>query len=285
MSPNTTRQSSISSPPVSTHHDDVMPTFEAANDTFEATTFMPEQSQMQRLEEEKKNHQERDQEMKKFLLHQIEEHPCIWKLSHPLFKEKSGAQKYAWESVLRIMKETYEDDLVQHSLSTVQDLMAAWSSLKAGLRQAEKSSKKTTGMAASSVKPITWPFYHSIAFYRSNSEPLSTQSSLEGVELDDTTESSSTSSKWDPKEVKRKRGEKRKAIYQKQEERQSAHHEGVMSTLEAARDTLKSVKKDRKRKKKDKECEEDDDEGPAFLKYLGTQIRQVMDYNQSLFRV
>ena len=138
--------------------------------------------------------------MRKYLLMQIEEYPALWRLTHKLYKEKT-AQRKAWEDILTRMKVVFDQDLMEHKLSTVPDLMGAFSSLKAGLKQAVKSSLRKTGMAASAVVPITWPYYHECEFLRQVSEPLPTQSSID-FEL---TEENLTSSglKWDPVEEKK----------------------------------------------------------------------------------
>ena len=61
---------------------------------------------------------------------------------------------------------------MQHSLHTVTDLMATFSSLKAKFVQVEKAHKKKTGMAASKAQPTQWPFYKDMEFIRQTSEPL-----------------------------------------------------------------------------------------------------------------
>ena len=143
--------------------------------------------------------------MKRFLLFKIEEFPALYRQDHPYYKEKTTTHRNAWEDILSAMKEKYGEELIEHSLHTVTDLMATFSSLKAKLVQVEKAHKTKTGMAASEVRPIQWPFYHDMEFIRQTSEPLPTQSSLDPLGSDKTPQSSSSGPKWNPRQEKQRR--------------------------------------------------------------------------------
>ena len=238
------------------------------------STWMPLPSPAQLEEEAKQLRQEKGQEMRKYLLMQIEEYPALWQHSHPLFKEKSTVHREAWQQILSLMKKKYEEALIEHHLSTVQELMAAFKTLKAGLRQADKSQKKSTGMAASAVKPVTWPFYQAMQFIKESSEPLATESSLQLLDSELTGEPSA-SAKWDPDAASRRRSNKSRNKHQLAATKEEETHEATLSTLSAARDTLDSLKKSKEEKRRKKEKPAEDDEAGTFLAYLGTQIRQV----------
>ena len=151
--------------------------------------------------------QEKDEQIKKYLLMQIEEYPALYRQDHPYFKEKTTTHRNAWEAILTTLKKKYDEELIAHELSTVTDLMGVFSTLKAKLKQVMNASKKKTGMATSEVTPITWTFYHSMEFLRQVSEPLSTQSSVDSpdMSMDYSAEGSSSGPKWDPIQEKKRR--------------------------------------------------------------------------------
>ena len=244
------------------------------SDSQPFSTWQPEKSQEQVAQEAKSDRQEKEREIRKYLLMQIEEYPALWRQSHKWYKEKT-AQRSAWEEILTRMKIVFDDKLMEHKLSTVPDLMGAFSSLKAGLTQAIKSSRRTTGMSSSDVQPIKWPYYHECEFLRQVSEPLSTESSVDFELAEESSPSSGL--KWDPEAEKQKRAFKRKETQEKKEkeaeERRSKTDEAVMETLSAARENLASQKKKKKEERKRKH--EDSDEIDAFFSYMGNKCRQV----------
>ena len=240
--------------------------------------------------------QEKAEQMKKFLLMQIEEYPALYRQDHPCYKEKTTVGRRAWEEILSTLKKKYEEELIAHGLSTVPDLMAAFASLKAKLKQVVNANKKRTGMSASEVTPITWEFYHSMEFLRHVSEPLPTQSSVDGfdVSMDDAGDGSSSGPKWDPIQEKKRRSimakEQKKWASSKAEERKSEKHDEVKATLAAARSALagfekKQDKRDSDGPKEKRQKVEEDDEVAASFKYLGTRIRQVLHYFPNLTHI
>ena len=260
------------------------------SDSQSFSTWQPEKSQEQVAEEAKSDRQDMDRQMRKYLLSRIEEYPALWRQTHRLYKEKT-AQRSAWEEILTSMKDKFDNKLMEHQLHTVPDLMGAFSSLKAGLTQAVKSSRRKTGMAASEVQPITWPYYHECEFLRQVSEPLPTQSSVGSQLFEEPLptqssvgsqlfeESPSFGMKWDPASEKKMRAIKSKETREKKlkeaEERRSHTDEAVMSTLSSARDTLESIEK-RKKEERRKRKKEDNDEVDQFFAYMATKSRKVI---------
>ena len=224
-------------------------------------------------------------QMRKYLLFLIEEYPALWRQTHPYFREKA-TQRRAWEEILSAMKRKYDEQLLDHQLSTVAELMGAFKWLKSRLAQVEKANKKTTGMSANALKPITWQFYHAMEFLRQVSEPLQTHStadSMENAEGDNlTSESTSSGPKWDPAREKQRRSilvrEKKEQALSQEQEMNAKKKEEVLSTLSIARETLDALgkKKERKEKRKrDADRVPEVDEDDAFAKLLAIQTRQM----------
>lgn len=258
------------------------PTETAPSSPIRHSTWMPEPSAQQLQDQAKADWQEKDQEMRKSLLFHIAEFPAIWRMDHPFFKEQSTKRR-AWEDILTLLKKKYGEDLMDHQLTSVTELMGAFSTLKTRLTQEEKRHKKRTGMAANEVQPISWPFYSSMEFLRQASAPLPTESSADMMDIGngggDTGEAASGGS-WNPRMEKQRRSlsakEKKAWGVTKVQEMTSKKHEEVLSTLAAVKDTVENIgkkKEQKKKKKRDRDSENDEDE--AFAKLLATQTRQV----------
>ena len=245
---------------------------------------MPEPTALELQQKAKADWQEKDLQMRKSLLFHIAEYPALWRMDNAFFKEPSTKRR-AWEDILTQLKGKYGEELMDHQLSSVTELMGAFSTLKTRLAQEEKRHKKRTGMAANEVQPISWPFYSSMEFLRQTSAPLPTESSTDLMEIGggegDTGE---TGARWNPRTEKQRRSlsakEKKAWAATKVQEMTAKKHGEVLSTLASVKETVenigkrKELKKKQKKKKRDRESDIDEDE--AFGKLLATQSRQVL---------
>ena len=75
--------------------------------------------------------------MRKSLLFQIAELPALWRMDHSMFKEPSTKRR-AWEDILTCLKAKYGEELMEHLMSSVPELIGAFSTLKTRLAQEEK---------------------------------------------------------------------------------------------------------------------------------------------------
>ena len=223
--------------------------------------------------------------MRKSLLFQIAELPALWRMDHSMFKEPSTKRR-AWEDILTCLKAKYGEELMEHQMSSVPELIGAFSTLKTRLAQEEKRHKKRTGMAANEVQQISWPFYSSMEFLREASVPLPTESSADLLDIGDGggdagAGESSSGARWDPRMEKQRRSlsakEKKAWGATKVQQMQAKKHEEVLATIAVAKEKLADLgKKKEQKKKKKRDRESDNDEDEAFAKLLITQTRQVL---------
>ena len=86
----------------------------------------------QQIQDNSKAWQEKDQEMHKSLLFQMVEYPALWRMDHSMFKEPSTKRR-AWEDILTLLKAKYGEELMEHQLSSVPELIGTFSTLKTRL--------------------------------------------------------------------------------------------------------------------------------------------------------
>ena len=270
----------------------------------------------QEVQRETQDYANDDQDIRLAFLRILSEFPAIWRMSHRLYFDQ-GVKNRAWATILDDLKVDFGDDqLMAHKISSVADLQRIYETLRAGLRRVQAAHKKSTGMAAAEVREITWPYYEAMSFLRQHSEPLATDSSLDrsttaqrpkpsaaqrpnpsastgastsAASLDEVAPVSTPASpdehqdeadERSPSEAKWDSSKARKNRLRENEKRKLTRHSEAVSTHQAVRECLETLK-DSANDKEERRAKRRhvDDEDSAFFSFMATQSRQVVMFS------